>query len=157
MLSSFSRTIILTFLLTACAAAPPQGGGTVGAPQAPEESVGGVPEGGAGQEPAVVVREDYENQDRNQPCWENADCLSGLRCKDVLETTPGTCQLECEEDADCGNGFLCRNGNCQRDCAGVGEKCSDRRVCCFEDRNGDGKTDAACSPDAAGDLRCITR
>lgn len=95
----------------------------------------------------------YENHDRNESCWEDADCMEGLTCKDAEGETAGTCQTVCSSDADCGNGFLCRSGQCQKDCAEMGEKCSVRRVCCFFDENGDRTSDAECS-DAAGDERC---
>ncbi len=96
----------------------------------------------------------YENQDRNGSCWETGDCMAGLTCQGAQDDVAGTCQKVCAEDADCGNGFLCRSGDCQKDCAELGEKCSERRVCCFVDQDNDRKSDSLCVPDENEDHRC---
>ena len=95
----------------------------------------------------------YENQERNQPCRRDADCIEGLRCKDAGQEL-GTCQIFCRQDGDCGNGFLCRNETCQADCAGIGEKCSDRRECCYFDTDNDNLNNASCKDNGTGDVRC---
>jgi len=83
--------------------------------------------------------------------------MTGLLCKGGTDDTAGTCQLVCSEDADCGNGFLCRDGKCQKDCAEVGEKCSVRRVCCFFDQDSDRVNDAVCKADQGADGRCAVQ
>ena len=98
----------------------------------------------------------YENQDRNGQCWDSTNCMTGFTCENATEETPGTCQNTCKSDADCGNGALCRSGECQKDCAEVGEKCSARRVCCFFDENSDRTSDVTCSG-ASGDERCTVQ
>ena len=98
---------------------------------------------------------DLPPQDRNGPCYRGSDCLAGFTCEGASKEVPGTCQVVCQQDSDCGNNALCKEGKCQKDCAEVGEKCSDRRVCCFFDENGDRETDSRCLPDATGDVRCI--
>jgi len=97
----------------------------------------------------------YENQDRNQPCRRNKDCLDNLKCEGASRGVLGICTFVCTDDASCGNGYLCRSGACQRDCAEVGEKCSARRVCCFFDEDGDKNTDAECrTSEEEDELRC---
>lgn len=98
---------------------------------------------------------DLPPQDRNGPCYRESDCLEGFTCEGATKEAPGTCQVVCQRDSDCGNNALCRSGKCQKDCAEVGEKCSERRVCCFFDENGDRETDSNCLPDETGDIRCI--
>ena len=93
-------------------------------------------------------------QDRNGPCARDRDCLPGLTCEGATRQATGTCQALCTRDSDCGNGALCRSGQCKKDCAEVGEKCSDHRVCCFFDENGDKETDSRCVRGASGDERC---
>jgi len=102
---------------------------------------------GGGEEAAPVVP--LPPQDRNGPCSEDDDCMETLTC------VTGTCQFVCKEDADCGNNALCRNGGCQKDCAEKDEKCSENRICCFFDADGDRKNDANCT-DKDGDVRCRT-
>ena len=51
----------------------------------------------------------------------------------------------CTKDADCGNGNICTSGACSTICAGIDEKCSGTRVCCFQDTNSDGASDASCA------------
>lgn len=105
---------------------------------------------GSGSEKPV-----FTEQDRNGQCWTTEDCLEGLHCENATKDVPGTCTFVCQSDSDCGNGFLCRMGACQADCAGLNEKCSDRRICCFYDDNGDGRSDSDCLPDeSGGDVRC---
>lgn len=94
-------------------------------------------------------------QDRNGPCMRDKDCLPGLTCEGETKKAPGTCQKICQSNRDCGDGMLCRGDACQADCAETNEKCSDRRVCCFSDKNDDGVSDLACTKDEAGDLRCL--
>lgn len=93
-------------------------------------------------------------QDRNGPCLEDKDCLPGFTCEGEAKENPGTCQKVCAQDLDCGAGALCREGRCSTDCAGLGEKCSERRICCFLDQNADGMSDLSCKSDSAKDLRC---
>lgn len=116
-----------------------------------------VPSGNSGSPEAVVPAQKavYENQDRNGSCWDDESCLAGLTCEGASEDVPGKCSFVCSEHSECGNGFLCRSGSCQRDCSDVGEKCSDRRVCCFHDEDGDNSNDVSCKEDEAGSLRCL--
>lgn len=95
-----------------------------------------------------------EEQRRNAPCWQDGDCAEGATCEGETSDAAGSCQIACKTDADCGNGFVCRPNGCQRDCAEIGEKCSDRRPCCFFDGDGNRKSDAVCAEDDAGDMRC---
>ena len=98
----------------------------------------------------------YQNQDRNGSCWKTEDCLAKLLCEGATKDTAGKCTFVCQKDADCGNGALCRAGACQKDCSELGEKCSDRRVCCFYDDDGDDVNDAECEPPKeGGDPRCL--
>ena len=92
----------------------------------------------------IEKKEVFEDQDRNGSCWKDKNCKEGLTCKNATKETPGTCQMICSVHSDCGNNYLCRDGECQRDCAEKGEKCSDRRVCCFFDEDGDKETDTSC-------------
>lgn len=94
-------------------------------------------------------------QDRNGPCYADKHCLPGFTCTGATRDSLGTCQQLCTENRDCGEGALCKAGTCQKDCAELNEKCSERRVCCFSDKNGDGTSDLSCSKDEAGDLRCL--
>jgi hypothetical protein len=112
---------------------------------------GSVGDGGSSSRP------NYENQDRNAPCFKDGDCLSGLSCEGATKDEPGRCTFVCKADKDCGNGYLCRAGSCQKDCSGPGEKCSDRRVCCFFDADGDKASDAVCAPDETGEIRCLVQ
>lgn len=75
----------------------------------------------------------------------------------VEESSTGTnTERACVQDADCGNGQLCAGGVCSAACAGIGEKCSSQRVCCFQDENGDAQTDAQCQSAVDGeDPRCM--
>ena|SRR3989344_1759569 len=98
---------------------------------------------------------DLPPQDRNGQCYRTSDCLTGFTCEGATKEAPGTCQVVCQRDSDCGNNALCRSGQCQKDCAELGEKCSERRVCCFFDETGDAETDSHCLPDETGDVRCI--
>ena len=107
--------------------------------------------GGGEEAPAVPL----PPQDRNGPCSEDDDCMETLTCVITEGEEAGTCQFICKEDADCGNNALCRNGGCQKDCAEKDEKCSENRVCCFFDADGDRKNDASCT-DLDGDVRCRT-
>lgn len=107
------------------------------------------------QEVAAPVIEEKKPQDRNGPCVSTADCIEGLTCSIAPDAAAGTCQVLCSRDSDCGNEALCIEGSCQKNCSGVGEKCSDVRLCCFFDQNADRKTDSSCT-DVDGDLRCRT-
>jgi len=116
---------------------------------------GSAEEGTTTNEEQAAVPEVLPPQDRNGPCKEDADCMETLTCVILPANEGGTCQFICRQDSDCGNGALCRDGGCQKDCAGVGEKCSEARTCCFYDENGDKQNDAACT-DKDGDVRCRT-
>jgi hypothetical protein len=91
----------------------------------------------------------------NAPCTSSTECMTGLACIGAAADIPGTCQKTCADDAACGNGFLCTNGTCQATCAGVGEKCSSNRLCCFFDVNDDRASDNTCVLDETdGSDRC---
>ena len=132
-------TTLLVLALVACA--PGGGGGNGG---------GGIFGGGES-----ASSEPLPPQDRNGPCSEDDDCMETLTCVIAPEAKTGTCQFVCKEDADCGNNALCRDGGCQKDCAEKDEKCSENRICCFFDADGDRKNDASCT-DLDGDMRCRT-
>ena len=100
--------------------------------------------GGSGGGSSRPVKQTYENQDRNGLCWKTKDCLSGLICEGATREKAGKCTFVCHRDSDCGNGYLCRDDGCQRDCAEIGEKCSPRRACCFYDNDNDDVNDAEC-------------
>jgi|GEM_PF-2123961 hypothetical protein len=95
----------------------------------------------------------FSDKGRNGQCWKTKNCIDGLICKNATKEIPGVCSMECEEDADCGNNFLCRNNACQKDCAETGEKCSNKRLCCFFDTDEDRQSDVMCV-DREGDIRC---
>ena len=143
---TFSRSLILFFLLlSACSGN--------GSPDAVTENDLEEVSEEVVEEAAAPVIEEKKPQDRNGPCAGTSDCLLGLTCSIAPGAAAGTCQELCQRDSDCGNGALCRDGGCQKDCSGIGEKCSEVRVCCFFDEDGDRKTDAACT-DIDGDMRC---
>ena len=139
---TLSRSLLLSLLLlSACS-----GGGS-------QDSASETVAERVSEEAAAPVVEEKKPQDRNGPCTGTADCLEGLTCSIAPDAAEGTCQELCSRDSDCGNDALCRDGNCQKNCSGVGEKCSDVRLCCFFDQNGDRKTDSSCT-DIDGDMRC---